>query len=239
MKTLTDNFGAFQSVMAQYVQTQANSSAPAPAPTPSATSPPRGTPRVRNPRRFNGKVEEVEPFLNEIEDCVYIQRHALPTEEDKCCNPFSRHALPTTEEDNIIQLALLGMDDKELGPLDDMATWWAKVGAAEEEHTECPRIFSVGVGAAPARGVQAQLRWELTDKLCNAPQDLADAPQWYSEEEGQRKTEEAARRKVTMEEVPYASQAREYCRPSSNGNEHGECTTPGRCNKFGNWKVRY
>ncbi|KAJ7181890.1 hypothetical protein C8R46DRAFT_1027685 [Mycena filopes] len=85
MQLLTENFGAFQSVMANYVQGQANAAAPASTahtvPNPSA---PRGTARVRDPRRFNGKIDEVEPFLNEIEDCVYIQRFALPTDEDKC-----------------------------------------------------------------------------------------------------------------------------------------------------------
>lgn len=85
MKLLTTNFEAFQNIMANYVQGQANTSAPAAATTASATTPvPRGTARVRDPRRFNGKIDEVEPFLNEIEDCVYIQRFALPTDEDKC-----------------------------------------------------------------------------------------------------------------------------------------------------------
>ncbi|KAJ7657943.1 hypothetical protein B0H17DRAFT_1213405 [Mycena rosella] len=40
-------------------------------------------PRVCNPRCFNGKIE-VKPFLNRIKDCLFLQRNALSTDEDKC-----------------------------------------------------------------------------------------------------------------------------------------------------------
>jgi hypothetical protein len=90
MTLLANNLGAFQNVMTTFVQGQVNNAASASAPSapaPSASSAPsvipRGTARIRDPRRFNGKISEVEPFLNEIEDCVYIQRFALTTEEDK------------------------------------------------------------------------------------------------------------------------------------------------------------
>lgn len=52
--------------------------APAPAPTPVA-----GKIRVRDPRIFNGKADQVEGFINEIDDNVFLQRASFADDMDK------------------------------------------------------------------------------------------------------------------------------------------------------------
>lgn len=44
---------------------------------------PRGAPRFKEPRVFDGKAGSVEPFLNEIRGATHLQRATLPTDRDK------------------------------------------------------------------------------------------------------------------------------------------------------------
>jgi hypothetical protein len=40
-------------------------------------------PKFREPRSFNGKADQVDPFLREIDNALTLQRHAISTERDK------------------------------------------------------------------------------------------------------------------------------------------------------------
>jgi hypothetical protein len=51
--------------------------------TKNSSSEPKGAPRFKEPRVFNGNASEAVPFLNEIEDAVKLSRTTLPTESDK------------------------------------------------------------------------------------------------------------------------------------------------------------
>ncbi|CDO68968.1 hypothetical protein BN946_scf184782.g16 [Trametes cinnabarina] len=42
-----------------------------------------GTVKVREPRMFSGKADDVEPFVREVKACIQLQRGAFATEEDK------------------------------------------------------------------------------------------------------------------------------------------------------------
>ncbi|KAJ7612964.1 hypothetical protein B0H17DRAFT_1220882 [Mycena rosella] len=94
LKPMNDSNIAFQSAMTTFINQQ--SQPPVIASTSIATpvnhsasvhSVSRSTPsvpRVCNPRCFNSKIE-VEPFLNGIKDCLFLQHNALSTNKDKCC----------------------------------------------------------------------------------------------------------------------------------------------------------
>lgn len=66
-----------------------------PAPTPSSSDP-RGTPRFKEPTVFGGSASEVEGFIIEIKNAVYLQCNALPTDHDKCIylSSYLKHGSP-------------------------------------------------------------------------------------------------------------------------------------------------
>ena len=45
-------------------------------------NPDAGNIKIRPPRIFDGRSSEVEGFLNEMDDCVYLQRKNLKVERD-------------------------------------------------------------------------------------------------------------------------------------------------------------
>ena len=47
-------------------------------------NPDAGNVKIHPPRIFDGRSSEVEGFLNEMDDCVYLQRKNLKVERDKC-----------------------------------------------------------------------------------------------------------------------------------------------------------
>ena len=46
--------------------------------------PDAGNIKIHPPRMFDGRSSEVDGFLNEMDDCVYLQRKDLKVERDKC-----------------------------------------------------------------------------------------------------------------------------------------------------------
>jgi len=48
-----------------------------------ASTPHRPTPKFSEPRKFNGKADQVKPFLSEVESGLYLQRHSLVEDREK------------------------------------------------------------------------------------------------------------------------------------------------------------
>lgn len=52
------------------------------APNPPSTH--RPSLKIREPRVFDGRVSEVDGFVNEMDDCIFLQRKSFDSERDKC-----------------------------------------------------------------------------------------------------------------------------------------------------------
>lgn len=77
---LTDNQMTFQQGLLQFLEVQQSSQPPPVQPSPLKLG---GTVKVRNPRMFNGKHDEVTPFLSEVKRIIEFNSVSFPTDRHK------------------------------------------------------------------------------------------------------------------------------------------------------------
>lgn len=79
-EAITQQLLALNTAAQPPVPQPATAPVPPPVPTPAAV---RGTPRFKEPFVFGGSAAEVEPWIDEISNAVYLQRATLPDDYDR------------------------------------------------------------------------------------------------------------------------------------------------------------
>lgn len=74
---MNDNQAIFQSSMAAFIDQQRQMALVA------AANPRHSSIKVKEPRIFNGRHEEVKAFISEVEDTIHLQRQGFTTDKDK------------------------------------------------------------------------------------------------------------------------------------------------------------